>query len=422
MSELRKFKQGSLIYKENNFAEMYLILSGSVGVYKNYRQDGEIYMQELGAGDFFGAISLFLDKKRVTTAVALTEVVAIEINRKTLKSFFDNNPDALYNFIKKLCFQLDQLRELHAESISVNKNLEKKEPVFRGETLAEDSVPKPGDGGAPLELANEAPDKPPGDKAPSVSLAFENADINDGSDLFPAPHKFYQLPIQDTDPSFLYLRKYECPLCKKPFQASAVRSSKLVSTSMDRDLRIHYKNVEPMYYDIATCPHCWYSALTENFDNPNSPKRKMLSQFLLPYKSAYHFDFHKEKDSAAIFASHYLALECAPHCFSNYFLLKGKIWLKLSRIYGDCQDADMKLFAERQALDGYQSAYTKHDLPSKQVQQVLYIIGELNYTLGNLSEARNHFFLAKQEKDGNKMVQRFAEDRLEDIKKELTDL
>ncbi len=48
-----------------------------------------------------------------------------------------------------------------------------------------------------------------------------------------------------------------CPVCGKPFQAVSVRPSKLVVERTDSDMRTRYKGVEPLFYEVLTCPRCF---------------------------------------------------------------------------------------------------------------------------------------------------------------------
>jgi hypothetical protein len=50
------------------------------------------------------------------------------------------------------------------------------------------------------------------------------------------------------------------------------------------------------------------------------------------------------------------------------------------------------------------------------MQQICFVIGEINFRLGDLVKAREFFYSAMVNKDGNPVVRRQAEDRLEMMK------
>jgi uncharacterized protein (DUF2225 family) len=238
--------------------------------------------------------------------------------------------------------------------------------------------------------------------------------------LFPAGHKMemYHLPLASADKKYIYEKNIVCPVCGHAFKAYTVRLSRLVSEGMDRDLRVRYRGVEPLYYDVITCPKCWYSALVQVFKEVGARRRSTIDEMMLPFKAEMGLHFGLIQDTVTLFAGYYLALCCLPICFAGQPLLAGQLWLRLRRLYGDCGDGAMQRHAARQALAAYQEAYETSYIPAGQMQQLYYIIGELSAAEGGASAARRYFFLAKTNKDGNQVIRRYAEDRLEELKAE----
>jgi uncharacterized protein (DUF2225 family) len=237
--------------------------------------------------------------------------------------------------------------------------------------------------------------------------------------LFPSGHRLsgYHLPLTPRDAKYVYEKNIACPVCEHTFKAYALRSSRLVAERTEYDLRVRYKGVEPLYYDVVTCPKCWYSALADVFQHTGRRVRQAeLDALMLPHKAEIGLNFGLIEDTATLFAGYYLALTCLPACFTEPRLLAGKLWLKLSRLYNDCGDEAMKRYAESNALAAYKAAYEKSRVPAKQMQQLCYIIGELCAAEGDADAARRYFFLAKTEKDGTQVIRRYAEDRLEKLK------
>jgi diguanylate cyclase (GGDEF)-like protein len=103
------FPEGHVIIVEGEAPDgkMYIIEKGTVGVYKNYRDQGEIRIAELKQGDFFGEMNLFLQKRRTATVVAETDVTVLAIEKVQALEFLKTQPEATFSLIKTLCMRLE---------------------------------------------------------------------------------------------------------------------------------------------------------------------------------------------------------------------------------------------------------------------------------------------------------------------------
>jgi len=221
--------------------------------------------------------------------------------------------------------------------------------------------------------------------------------------------------LNNADREHLYKRSTACPLCGKKFEHLAVRTSRLVLKSTDSDMRPRYKDVEPLYYEVITCPHCLYSALHDVFDKPEKPKAEFLKQ-LAAIKESCSLRFGEEGNADSVFAGYYLAVLCAQHCFPKPQMVAGKLYTKLSRIYQDAGNSKMEMQAARQALDSYMYAYQNIKIPESQEQQLCLMIAELYLKLEQLREAKDFFFKVKVFRNGAPRLKRQAENRLFEIR------
>ena len=88
---------------------MYVILSGTVRVVKNYGEFNQTIVATLSPGDFFGEMSLFLLKPRSATVITAEECVILEINQSNVYEVMENSPQMLYTIVKTLCVRVDAL-------------------------------------------------------------------------------------------------------------------------------------------------------------------------------------------------------------------------------------------------------------------------------------------------------------------------
>jgi uncharacterized protein (DUF2225 family) len=232
-------------------------------------------------------------------------------------------------------------------------------------------------------------------------------------ELFPEGHGSYKLPIKEQDASCLMLKTAKCPLCKTEFKTQRVRNSKLSLDHTDSDMRSHYRGIEPLYYDVITCPRCLYSALTEMFEKP---EKGILPAELEAIRPGVQIRNGADMDTFSVFAGYYLALLCAPKCFASNALAIAKLYLKLSRIYGDCGDKHMEEELTKKALEAYIGVYEQGDLTGSQEQQLCLIIGELSYKINDMKNALEFLFKAKNITDGAPLLKTQAEDRIFEIR------
>lgn len=361
-AKVKRFEKGQMILRagDNSAQEMYILLKGSAAAYIHSGQPTEQQIAAYKAGDFFGEDILFLGQIPIITVIATENIITLPISRGKEQEFFTEQPEAAFALAQEFCWRAQHNRET-------------------AQTKATATVPPP----QPIASA-----------------------------LFPAEHIPAELPLAGEDSEYLFMKSYTCPICGHTFKSLSIKASKLEAEHTDTDLRVHYANIEPLYYDVVTCPNCWYSALTEMFKE-GAAQKGQIDQLLKDYKSQIKLKTDGNLDSLTVFAGYYLALACAPKCFRNYHASMGKLWLKLSHIYDDCQEEKMALHATEQALKGYMSAYENSAMPSKQNQQLYYIIGELSLRLNDLNTARKFFFQAKVDKEGSPVVTRHAEDRIE---------
>lgn len=361
----KTFTSGSLIYREGDSSqgEMYIINKGSAIAFKNYGSP-EQEKTSLTVGDFFGEQALFLGKKRNRTVFALTDLEVREITGGNVHDFFRQEPETAVNMFGTLCHKLVELEA----------------------------------------------------RAPRPKLKAAPAPKTEGDTrLFPEGHGQYELPLSEQKPEYMYEKTYTCPVCGNTFKMAAVKPSKLVALQTDPDLRVHYRNVEPLYYDVVVCSACLYSALGESFTDLGDGIPSEIKKALEKYKGVT-LNMGEDYDAATVFAAYYLAVQCARLTSARPQLALGKLWLKLSRIYDDAGDDAMNKLAAENALDAYLTSYQNSYIPEKQVQQLCYIIGELYNKFGKQTEALKFLFMAKTNKQGSPVVRRKAEDRIDQIK------
>ncbi|MCL2821087.1 MAG: GGDEF domain-containing protein [Oscillospiraceae bacterium] len=117
-TQRESFSNGQVIIHDGEAPDgkMYIIETGTVCIYKNYKDVGELLITELNQGDFFGEMTLFLQKRRTATVVAKTEVTVLTIDRRHTLKFLETQPEATFSLIRALCLRLEATTESSADN------------------------------------------------------------------------------------------------------------------------------------------------------------------------------------------------------------------------------------------------------------------------------------------------------------------
>lgn len=420
------------IINTHSYPALYIVLSGEVGEYTGYRKQNQQLISKYGTGEYFGESALFFNIKAKNEFIALTDVIAIAVSRAQAADFIRDEPGFAFELMKEFYGKQTGIAP-QAETTAPPLSESVQSAVVPGQPEPDDvvapaAVVAPAKPAKPVASAGPAQPAHAADPAPAVEKKKDRAPQAAQSApaeksvtaLFPEGHKRYELSMNNQDRDHLLQKKCVCPLCNREFNMLRVREAKLVHQDTDRDMRTRYKNIEPLYYGVVTCPSCHYSALEEMFGHPDKPGRAKLPEGF-DALTGPDYKFGLEMDADSVFAGYYLALHCAPHCFARYQMAQAKLLYRLHQIYKDAGDADMEMQTAGKALDAYQYIYLNLDVPANQDQQLCTLMGELTLKLGDPKSAKEYFFKARMNKQGTPLLQRHAEDRLYDIKEMETD-
>jgi len=99
----RKLKKGEVLFREGDPGqEMFLIRSGSIIISKPITGRVEQVLARMGAGEFFGEMSLFDQAPRSATVQADVETALLCLDRDSLQQFVEVSPRAAAAFFGTL--------------------------------------------------------------------------------------------------------------------------------------------------------------------------------------------------------------------------------------------------------------------------------------------------------------------------------
>lgn len=103
----RNVTAGQVLFHEGEPGrEMFVIQSGKVRLVRNIRGQEKL-LAELGAGEFFGEMSIINDKPRTATATVVEDAQLLVLDPKTFEAMIKANTEIAVRMIKKLAKRLD---------------------------------------------------------------------------------------------------------------------------------------------------------------------------------------------------------------------------------------------------------------------------------------------------------------------------
>lgn len=107
----REFKRGEVLFREGEPGkEMYVVQSGKVNITKTVRGNEKI-LATLGAGEFFGEMSILNNKPRSAGAVVHDDAKLLVLDPRTFEAMIRGNVEIAVRLIKKLSDRLQEADE-----------------------------------------------------------------------------------------------------------------------------------------------------------------------------------------------------------------------------------------------------------------------------------------------------------------------
>jgi uncharacterized protein (DUF2225 family) len=191
-----------------------------------------------------------------------------------------------------------------------------------------------------------------------------------------------------------YNKKIICPVCSTHFKGTKIKKSMLHNIKTDTDLCRYFKDANPYYYDINVCPECGFS-FSDSFEKKLSTAEidKFLKSITARWKKQ---DLCGERSFEQAVDSLKMALLCGQVIGLKEINLAG-ICLRLCWLYREKSMTEEEKRFMKAAVGFYEKAYEMQGLNDEKEMRpelVVYLIGELNFRLGNFKDSVKWFNLA----------------------------
>lgn len=199
-----------------------------------------------------------------------------------------------------------------------------------------------------------------------------------------------QSTSDDLFKALLYDKSYTCPMCDKPFKAKTIRIGKNQLLSIDDDLYAHYALVNPLLYDILTCPSCGYSALTKTFDKLLPKQKEWLKDMLLTIHQQ-HINYSEYPTIEETIHKYKLALLIAINKKSKMGE-QSYLALHIAWLYRDLNDTTNEHLFLQKALNGFTEALQTETLPILGFDEhtLMYLLSAIAYKLDDLDTCKKY--------------------------------
>jgi CRP/FNR family cyclic AMP-dependent transcriptional regulator len=110
-------KNGTVFFFEGDRADsLYLIMSGSVKVFRTAEDGRERIIGVVGTGDIFGELTLLDGRARAASVAALDDAEMISVAHRPFRQLLHRNPEVLWKVMESLC---ERIRSLNDETFNL---------------------------------------------------------------------------------------------------------------------------------------------------------------------------------------------------------------------------------------------------------------------------------------------------------------
>ena len=222
------------------------------------------------------------------------------------------------------------------------------------------------------------------------------------------------LPLNHS--AYLYDKKIICPVCGQTNDVKLIRSSKVKLKQVEPDYRQVYYDFDPLWYIVWVCPHCYYANFSADFPNISDRERKRIMELSSKVKSTFG-TWTNHLSLTQVLTGYYLTLYWFQQTPTPDFTKLGNLWLRLSWLYNDVQEAEMSIAATKKALGYFINHLEDSTVKTTNAQdQYFYLlVGELSLKMGKIAEARNYFRQSIVIKGGNVRMKQQAQNRIQEL-------
>ena len=134
----RQFADGSMIFSQgDNGDSMYIVESGDINIHLPGDASRRISLKDIARGEYFGELALFDEKPRSASALATTDTVLLELQRRTLEGYLENRPKVALAILRTLSERLRETNTMLSARAAKNVDEEFEKNLSWSDRLAD---------------------------------------------------------------------------------------------------------------------------------------------------------------------------------------------------------------------------------------------------------------------------------------------
>lgn len=192
----------------------------------------------------------------------------------------------------------------------------------------------------------------------------------------------------------LYIKSVKCLACTSVFKTTKVKDSKVRLLKRDTDFFRYYEGANPYFYEINVCPSCGF-AFSDNLKHELNEKQ--LEKFISAVSHNWrNQDYGDQRDLNQAIETYKLAYLSGQVIGLKASVMAG-ICLRICWLYRLMENPEEEKRFINGAVGYFTNAYDSEDMTGNEgmtPEMLVYLLGELNFRLGNGSEAAKWFNIA----------------------------
>ncbi len=216
-----------------------------------------------------------------------------------------------------------------------------------------------------------------------------------------------------------YKKSLKCPVCLCEFSTTKIKSSAIKIEHKDEDFCVHYKEYNPVYYEIFICPNCGYGASENSFKNVNDIEKIILLEAFTGREVGRDFCGIRTHNDAV--DSFKIALYTANLKKARKSLIAG-LALKTAWLYRYIEDDNEFVFL-KMALEYYKEAFDTENFSDNKLNEftVIYLIGEISRRVGMYEESLEWFnrIVNHPDRHTNRRIEKLAREQWYNVRESI---
>ena len=134
----RQFAAGSMVFSQGDDGDsMYIVESGDINIHLPGDASRRISLKDIARGEYFGELALFDEKPRSASALATTDTVLLELQRRTLEGYLESRPKVALAILRTLSERLRETNTMLSARAAKNVDEEFEKNLTWSDRLAD---------------------------------------------------------------------------------------------------------------------------------------------------------------------------------------------------------------------------------------------------------------------------------------------